>query len=69
MVGIIDADYYNALNEGHIMTKLTNDSKENKSLTIERGIAFSQGIFIPFGIVVDDDSDEIRTGGFGSTTK
>ncbi len=68
-VGIIDADYYNALNEGHIMTKLTNDSKENKSLTIERGIAFSQGIFIPFGIVVDDDSDEIRTGGFGSTTK
>ena len=51
------------------MTKLTNDSKENKSLTIERGIAFSQGIFIPFGIVIDDDSDEVRTGGFGSTTK
>ena len=68
-VGIIDADYYSALNEGHILTKLTNDSKENKSLTIERGIAFSQGIFIPFGIVIDDDCDEVRIGGFGSTTK
>ena len=68
-VGIIDADYYNALNEGHIMTKLTNDSKENKEVTIEQGIAFSQGIFLQFGIVVDDDSDEVRFGGFGSTTK
>lgn len=68
-VGIIDADYYNALNEGHIMTKLTNDSKENKELTIEQGIAFSQGIFLQFGIVVDDDTNEVRIGGFGSTTK
>lgn len=68
-VGIIDADYYNALNEGHIMTKLTNDSKENKEVTIEQGIAFSQGIFLQFGIVVDDDTDEVRIGGFGSTTK
>jgi dUTP pyrophosphatase len=68
-VGIIDADYYNALNEGHIMSKLTNDSKENKSVTIEQGSAFCQGIFLPFGITVDDDSNEVRTGGFGSTTK
>ena len=68
-VGIIDADYYNALNEGHIMSKLTNDSKENKSVTIEKGMAFTQGIFLPFGITVDDDSNEVRTGGFGSTTK
>ena len=68
-VGIIDADYYNALNEGHIMSKLTNDSKENKVVTIEKGMAFTQGIFLPFGITVDDDSNEVRTGGFGSTTK
>lgn len=68
-VGIIDADYYNALNEGHIMSKLTNDSKENKSVTIEKGMAFTQGIFLPFGITVDDESNEVRTGGFGSTTK
>ena len=68
-VGIIDADYYNALNEGHIMSKLTNDSKENKFVTIEKGMAFTQGIFLPFGITVDDESNEVRTGGFGSTTK
>ena len=68
-VGIIDADYYNALNEGHIMTKLTNDSKEDKTVIIEQGVAFSQGIFLPFGITIDDDSNETRIGGFGSTTK
>ena len=68
-VGIIDADYYNALNEGHIMSKLTNDSKENKSVTVEKGMAFTQGIFLPFGITIDDESNEVRTGGFGSTTK
>lgn len=68
-VGIIDADYYNALNEGHIMSKLTNDSKENKSVTVEKGMAFTQGIFLPFGITIDDESNGVRTGGFGSTTK
>lgn len=68
-VGIIDADYYNALNEGHIMSKLTNDSKENKEVLITAGSGFTQGIFLPFGITVDDESDEIRTGGFGSTSK
>ena len=68
-VGIIDADYYNALNEGHIMSKLTNDTKENKVIVIKQGEAFCQGIFLPFGITVDDECDEIRTGGFGSTNK
>ena len=68
-VGIIDADYYNALNEGHIMSKLTNDSKENKEVLITAGSGFTQGIFLPFGITVEDESDEIRTGGFGSTSK
>ena len=68
-VGIIDSDYYNALNEGHIMSKLTNDSKENKEVLITAGNGFTQGIFLPFGITVDDESDEIRTGGFGSTSK
>ena len=68
-VGIIDADYYNALNEGHIMSKLTNDTKESKVVVIKQGEAFCQGIFLPFGITVDDECDEIRTGGFGSTNK
>ena len=33
-VGIIDSDYYNSDNEGHIMAKLTNDSNEGKVLEI-----------------------------------
>ena len=28
-----------------------------------------QGIFVEYGITIDDDTDSIRNGGFGSTTK
>ncbi|MEG1608827.1 MAG: deoxyuridine 5'-triphosphate nucleotidohydrolase, partial [Clostridia bacterium] len=65
---IIDSDYYNALNEGHIFAKITNDSYENKTLTIHAGDGFMQGVFMPFGITSDDAVDNIRTGGLGSTT-
>lgn len=68
-VGIIDADYYNANNEGHIMIKMTNASNENKTVEVNALQGFAQGIFMPFGITVDDESNESRTGGFGSTTK
>ena len=68
-VGVIDADYYGAKNEGHILVKITNDSKENKTLTIPKGTGFAQGIFMPFGITVDDSTSDIREGGMGSTTK
>ena len=68
-VGIIDSDYYYSDNEGHIFAKITNDSNENKSLHIDKGTGFMQGIFIEYGITFDDDTTEIRNGGFGSTTK
>ena len=68
-IGVIDADYYGAKNEGHIMIKITNDTKENRILTIPKGTGFAQGIFMPFGITVDDNASEIREGGMGSTTK
>ena len=67
--GIIDSDYYASDNEGHIFAKLTNDTKENKSLRIEVGQGFMQGIFVEYGITVDDEVIETRNGGFGSTTK
>ena len=66
-VGIIDSDYYYADNEGHIFIKLTNCG--DKPLTIEKGKAFAQGIFVEYGITVDDDAVAQRTGGFGSTDK
>lgn len=68
-VGIIDSDYYHSDNEGHIFCKITNDSNEGKSVTIEEGTGFMQGIFVEYGITVDDDAEEIRNGGFGSTTR
>lgn len=68
-VGVIDSDYYGAQNEGHIMCKFTNDTREDKTLTIPKGAGMIQGIFLPFGITIDDASDIERTGGIGSTTK
>ena len=68
-VGIIDSDYYYSDNEGHIFAKLTNDTNEGKTVEISAGSGFMQGIFVEYGITVDDDAVEIRNGGFGSTTK
>ena len=68
-VGIIDSDYYYSDNEGHIFAKITNDSNEGKEVTVEAGTGFMQGIFLEYGITVDDDVVDVRNGGFGSTTK
>ena len=68
-VGIIDSDYYYSDNEGHIFCRITNDSNEGKTVVINTGDGFCQGIFIEYGITIDDDADGIRNGGFGSTTK
>lgn len=69
-VGIIDSDYYgNENNEGHIMAKITNDTNESKVINVAKGSGFMQGIFVEYGITEDDDVCDVRTGGFGSTTK
>ncbi len=68
-VGIIDKDYFYSDNEGHIFCKITNDTKENKTLVLEKGVAFVQGIFTIFGVTLDDDVTDVRNGGMGSTTK
>ena len=68
-VGIIDSDYYYSDNEGHIFVPMINDSREGKVLEIPAGTGFMQGIFVEYGITVDDAAEGIRNGGFGSTTK
>ena len=68
-VGVIDSDYARSDNEGHIFLRMTNDSREGKGLRIAAGTAFAQGIFLPFGITVDDEASAVRNGGFGSTTR
>lgn len=68
-VGIIDSDYFYSDNEGHIFIKMTNDSNEGKTVEVSQGTGFAQGIFLEYGITVDDDAEGVRNGGFGSTTK
>lgn len=66
-VGIIDADYFYSDNEGHIFLKMTNEGE--KDLILHQGDAFAQGIFMQYGITEDDNVEEVRNGGFGSTDK
>ena len=68
-VGIIDSDYFYSDNEGHIMAKITNDTNENKIANIKASEGFIQGVFVEYGITIDDNAEGIRNGGFGSTTK
>lgn len=63
--GVIDSDYYNANNEGHIWISLTNNSDE--TFTCNAGDKICQGIFVKYGITLDDNADIERTGGIGST--
>ena len=67
-VGIIDSDYFYSDNEGHIFAKITNDSNEGKTVELKVGEGFMQGIFLEYGITVDDNATEKRNGGLGSTT-
>ncbi len=68
-VGIIDSDYFNSDNEGHIFIKMTNDTNEGRTVEVPQGTGFAQGIFIEYGITVDDEAVGVRNGGLGSTTR
>lgn len=71
-IGIIDSDYVNSANEGHIMIKLTNDSYDkSRILKVNRGDGICQGIISSFYLTEDDDLDykQERVGGFGSTSQ
>lgn len=68
-IGLIDADYFYSDNEGHIFAKITNDSNEGKVISVKKGEAFIQGVFLSYGITEDDEVNSIRNGGFGSTSK
>ena len=68
-VAVIDADYSNSDNEGHIWVKFYNDSPDGKTITIKQGEAMCQGIIQQFFKTVDDETDGIRNGGWGSTDK
>lgn len=64
-VGIVDSDYYNADNEGHIIIALMNLGK--KELVIKTGERFAQGLFKQYFLAEEEEVAAKRTGGFGST--
>lgn len=67
-VGIIDADYYNNIdNEGEIFFQLINLSPF--PIRLQKGEIIGQGIIKEYKITDDDAAVGERTGGFGSTSK
>ena len=68
-IGVIDADYQYANNEGHIMIAIFNDNRKDAVLTVKQGTAFAQGLFLPYYVTDDDNVTTQRQGGFGSTDK
>lgn len=67
-VGIIDSDYFNNVdNDGHIMIAIKNTT--NEDVLLKKGERVAQGIIFNFLKTIDDDVNQSRIGGFGSTTK
>lgn len=68
-LGVIDKDYYNnPENDGLIGVFLYNEGDEE--ISIKKGEAFCQGIFMPYYKIKDDiPIKNTREGGFGSTDK
>jgi len=64
-VGIIDSDYYEADNEGHIIIAVANHG--NKDMVIKQGERFAQGLFVRYYLADEDEVKTNRHGGFGST--
>ena len=65
-VGIIDGDYYNNPdNEGHIFFQMINFSPV--PIILKKGDCIGQGIIKPYLKTEDDNTVDLREGGFGST--
>lgn len=65
LTAVIDADYADSDNEGHIFIKIVNDG--DNEVELESGKAFCQGILFKYDTTEDDNCNNIRNGGFGST--
>ena len=66
-VGVIDADYFRAANEGHIMVRIVNGG--DHAVSIAKGERFCQGVILPHGLAEEETVLAGREGGFGSTGK
>ena len=66
-VGIIDSDYFGADNEGHLIAAIVNNG--DKAFSIAKGERFIQGIFLAYYLAEEDEVNDIRHGGLGSSGK
>ncbi|MBE6019387.1 MAG: deoxyuridine 5'-triphosphate nucleotidohydrolase [Clostridiales bacterium] len=66
-VGVIDADYCDSDNEGHIIISLVNPS--DRAVMLDEGKPFAQGIVVRYEVPEGAGSEDARNGGFGSTDK
>lgn len=66
-VGVVDSDYINSDNEGHIFMNMVNNG--NKELSLEQGKAFCQGVLMNYCTTTEDAVTLKRNGGFGSSDK
>jgi dUTP pyrophosphatase len=66
-VGVIDADYCDSDNEGHIIISMENPS--DKTALLREGKPFAQGIVVSYEVPEGAESEDSRNGGFGSTDK
>ncbi len=64
-VAVIDADYCDSDNEGHIIISIENPSREDVQLEGKK--PFVQGIVVKFEVPDGAASASSRNGGFGST--
>ena len=65
-VGIIESDYNNIDNEGHMFVSLQNEG--DRDFVVKKGEGYAQGIFTKF-LICDDVTTNERQGGLGSTNK
>ena len=64
-VGIIDSDFINSDDGGHIMIKLYNGG--DQAVLFRKNDRIAQGVILPYFLTDDDNADGVRNGGFGST--
>ena len=64
-IPVVDSDYYNADNEGHIFIQIEN--RGHRKLVLDSGDTFAQAVFVPFGVADTEEVRDVRVGGFGST--
>ena len=64
-IPVIDSDYSEADNEGHIFLCVKNGGEQ--MLDLKAGDAIVQAVFLPYGIADEEEVLTSRTGGIGST--